>query len=115
MRMIRTRTIEDHFELCINHMIVQTSLVVMSALTSVHVSLTLCNRSSDETDGAAGSVTRSIFVRFTSNFVTGRNMPRKKGLEKVEIQKLHTTTPEHLTDDELLLSTFCAEDLAMLN
>ena len=24
---------------------------------------------------------------------------------------LHTTVPEHLTDDELLLSTFCAEDL----
>ncbi len=24
---------------------------------------------------------------------------------------LHTTAPEHLTDDELLLSTFCAEDL----
>jgi len=29
-------------------------------------------------------------------------MPRKKGLEEAEIQKLHTTTPEHLTDDELL-------------
>ena len=39
-------------------------------------------------------------------------MPRKKGLEEAEIQKLHTTAPEHLTDDELLLSTFCAEDLA---
>ncbi len=38
-------------------------------------------------------------------------MPRKKGLEEAEIQKLHTTAPEHLTDDELL-STFCAEDLA---
>ena len=39
-------------------------------------------------------------------------MPRKKGLEEAEIQKLHTTAPEHLTDDELLLSTFCVEDLA---
>jgi hypothetical protein len=39
-------------------------------------------------------------------------MSRKKGLEEAEIQKLHTTVPEHLTDDELLLSTFCAEDLA---
>ena len=94
-----------------------------------------------------GSVTHSIFVRFTSNFVhlhplpplqervmsrfslinfflpkflldgnltkslTGREMPRKRGLEEAEIQKLHTTAPEHLTDDELLLSTFCAEDL----
>jgi hypothetical protein len=38
-------------------------------------------------------------------------MSRKKGLEEAEIQKLHTTAPEYLTDDELLLSTFCAEDL----
>jgi hypothetical protein len=48
----------------------------------------------------------------TSKSLTGREMPRKKGLEEAEIQKLHTTAPEHLTDDELLLSTFCAEDLA---
>ena len=27
------------------------------------------------------------------------------------VQKLHTTPPENLTDDELLLRTFCAEDL----
>jgi hypothetical protein len=39
-------------------------------------------------------------------------MPREKGLEEAEIQKLYTTEPEHLTDDELLLSTFCAEDIA---
>ena len=38
-------------------------------------------------------------------------MPRNKGLVETEIQKLHTTTPEHLTDDELLLSAFCAGDL----
>jgi hypothetical protein len=38
-------------------------------------------------------------------------MPRKKGLEEAEIQKLYTTAPDHLTDDELLLSTFCAIDL----
>jgi hypothetical protein len=44
--------------------------------------------------------------------LTGREMQRKNGLEEAEIQKLHTTAPEHLTDDELLLSTFCAEDLA---
>jgi hypothetical protein len=44
--------------------------------------------------------------------LTGREMPRKKGLGDAEIQKLHTTAPEHLTDDELLLSTFCAEGLA---
>ena len=124
------------------------TLVVTSALTSADVSLTSGSRSPDETDGAAGSVTHSIFVRFTSNFVhlhplpplqervmsrfslvkfflpkflldrnlrkslTGREIPRKKGLGEAEIQKLYTTAPEHLTDDELLLSTFCAEDLA---
>jgi hypothetical protein len=89
--------------------------------------------SPDETDGTEGSVTHSIFVRFTSNFVylhpipplqervmsrfslvnfflpqflldgnltkslTGREIPRTKGLEEVEIQ--------------ILLSTFCGEDL----
>ncbi len=26
-------------------------------------------------------------------------MPRKKGLEEAEIQKLHTTAPENLTDE----------------
>ena len=122
-------------------------LVVTSALTSADISLTSGTRSPDETDGTVGSVTHSIFVLFTSNFVhlhplpplqervmsrfslinfflpkfqldgnlrkslTGREMQRKQGLEEAEIQKLHTTAPEHLTDDELLLSTFCAEDL----
>ena len=28
-----------------------------------------------------------------------------KGLQEVDIQKLHTTTPDQLTDQELLLST----------
>jgi hypothetical protein len=28
------------------------------------------------------------------------------------IQKIHTTVSEHVAHDELLLSTFCAEDLA---
>jgi hypothetical protein len=36
--------------------------------------------------------------------LTGREMSRKKGLEDAEIQKLHTTAPELLTDDELLLA-----------
>jgi hypothetical protein len=39
-------------------------------------------------------------------------MPRaSKGLEEGDIQKLHTTPPEQLTDEELLLSTFCVDDL----
>ena len=99
-------------------------------LTSTDVSLTSGIRSPDETDGVAGSVTPSIFVGFTSNFVnlhplpplqervmsrfslinfflpkflldgnltkslTGREIPRKKGLEEAEIQKLHTTEPD---------------------
>ncbi len=38
-------------------------------------------------------------------------MQRKQGLEEAEIQKIHTTAPEHLTDDKLLLSTLCTEGL----
>jgi hypothetical protein len=45
-----------------------------------------------------GNLTKSL---------TGREIPGKQGLEEAEIQKLHTTTSEHVTDDELLLSTFC--------
>ncbi len=45
------------------------TLVVMSVLTSVDVRLTSDNRSPDEIDGTVGSVTHSIFIRFTSNFV----------------------------------------------
>jgi hypothetical protein len=55
-----------------------------------------------------------VFLKYltgTSKSLTGREMPRKKGLEEAEIQKMYTTTPEHLTDDELLLSTLCEEDL----
>ena len=39
-------------------------------------------------------------------------MMRKKGLQEDDIQKLHTTAPEQLTDQELLLSTISAADLA---
>ena len=46
-----------------------TDLVVTSSLTSADISLTSGTRSPDETDGAAGSVTHSVFVRLTSNFV----------------------------------------------
>ena len=34
-----------------------------------------------------------------------------KGLQEDDIQKLHTTAPEQLTDQELLLSTISAADL----
>jgi hypothetical protein len=56
-----------------------TLLVVTSALTSADVSLTSGSRSPDGTDGAAGSVTRSIFVRFTSNFVHLHSLPPLQG------------------------------------
>jgi hypothetical protein len=35
----------------------------------------------------------------------------KKGLQEDGIQKLHTTAPEQLTDQELLLSTISVLDL----
>ncbi len=47
------------------------SLVVTSVLTSADVSLTLGSRSPDETDGAAVSVTHSIFVRFVQKTLPG--------------------------------------------
>ena len=39
-------------------------------------------------------------------------MMRNKVLREDDIQKLHTTAPEQLTDQELLLSTISAADLA---
>ncbi len=50
-------------------------------------------------------------VPINNNVPYVREMQRKQGLEEAEIQKLHTTAPEHLTDDKLLLSTLCAEGL----
>ncbi len=43
------------------------------------VNLTSDSRSPDETDGAAGSVTHSIYVRFTSNFVHLHSLPPLQG------------------------------------
>ena len=56
----------------------------------------------------------SIFL--FPNFTDGkpdekREMMRNKGLQEDDIQKLHTTAPEQLTDQELLLSTISAADL----
>ncbi len=39
-------------------------------------------------------------------------MIRNKGLQEDDIQKLHTTAPEQLTDQELLLSTISVTDFA---
>jgi hypothetical protein len=38
-------------------------------------------------------------------------MMQKRGLQEDDIQKLHTTTPEQLTDQELLLNTISVTDL----
>ena len=38
-------------------------------------------------------------------------MRASKVLEEDDIKKLHTTPPEQLTDEEILLSTFCVDDL----
>ncbi len=42
---------------------------------------------------------------------SGKMLCVSKGLEEDDIQKLYTTAPEQLTDEELLLSTFCVDDL----
>jgi hypothetical protein len=42
-------------------------------------------------------------------------MMHKKGLQEDDIQKFHTTVPEQLTDQELLLSTISATDLVRKN
>ncbi len=41
-----------------------------------------------------------------------REMMRNKGLQEDDIQKLHTTAPQQLTDHELFLSKISAADLA---
>jgi hypothetical protein len=38
-------------------------------------------------------------------------MMHNKGLQEDDMQKIHTTPPEQLTDQELLLSTISATDL----
>ena len=38
-------------------------------------------------------------------------MMRNKGLQEDDIQKIHTTVPEELTDQELHLSTISVSDL----
>ena len=40
-----------------------------------------------------------------------REMMRTEGLQEDDIQKLHTTVPDQLTDQELLLSTISVADL----
>ncbi len=55
-----------------------------------------------------------FYPKFSSNGKPDekREMMRNKSLQEDDIQKLHTTAPEQLTDQELLLSTISAADLA---
>jgi len=66
-----------------------------------------------------GHVTHPYFFNFfipkfylTEKPDEKREMMRNKVLREDDIQKLHTTAPEQLTDQELLLSTISAADLA---
>jgi hypothetical protein len=66
-----------------------------------------------------GHVTHPYFFNFfipkfylTEKPDEKREMMRNKVLREDDIQKLHTTAPEQLTDQELLLSTISATDLA---
>jgi hypothetical protein len=76
-------------------------LVVTSALTSADVSLTSGNRSPDETDGAAGSVTHSIFVRFTSNFVHLHSLPSLQERIMSRFSLINFCLPKFLLDGNL--------------
>jgi hypothetical protein len=73
-------------------------LVVTSALTSDDVSLTSGRRSPDETDGTAGSVTHSIFVRFTSNFVHLHSLPPLQGRIMSRFSLINFLLPKFLLD-----------------
>ena len=76
-------------------------LVVTSALTSADVSLTSGSRSPDETDGAAGSVTHSIFVRFTSNFVHLHSLPPLQERVMSRFSLINFFLPKFLLDVNL--------------
>jgi hypothetical protein len=53
-----------------------------------------------------------IFFHLTENPDDKGEMTRNKDLQEDDIQKIHTTAPEQLTDQELLLSTISSSDLA---
>ena len=70
-------------------------------LKSADVSLTSGRRSPDETDGAAGSVTHSIFVRFTSNFVHLHSLPPLQGRIMSRFSLINFLLPKFLLDGNL--------------
>jgi hypothetical protein len=76
-------------------------LVVTSVLTSVDVRLTSGNRSPDETDGTTGSVTPSIFVRFTSNLVHLHPLPPLQERVMSRFSLINFFLPKFLLDGNL--------------
>ena len=78
-----------------------SNFIVTSALTSADVSLTSGSRSPDETDGAAGSVTHSIFVRFTSNFVHLHPLPPLEERVMSRFSLINFFLPKFLLDGNL--------------
>jgi hypothetical protein len=70
-------------------------------LTSTDVSLTSGSRSPDETDGVAGSVTPSIFVGFTSNFVNLHPLPPLQERVMSRFSLINFFLPKFLLDGNL--------------
>ena len=85
--------------------IMKSPLVVTSALTSADVNLTSGTKSPEETDGAVGSVTRSVFARFTSSFLHLHLSPPSKTYHLTVSHSLifliknpNLTEPDEITD-----------------
>ncbi len=83
---------------------------VTSALTSADVSLTSGSRSPDETDGASGSVTHSIFVRFTSNFVHLHSFPPLQERVMSRFSLINFFLPKFLLDVNLEITDWKGND-----
>ena len=99
-----TSSMSMHLHFCVEEGVLPIKpvlLVVTSALTSADVSLTSGSRSPDETDGAAGSVTHSIFVRFTSNFVHLHSLPPLQERVMSRFSLINFFLPKFLLDVNL--------------
>ncbi len=81
--------------------LVTVTLVVTSTLTSTDVSLTSGIRSPDETDGTVGSVTQSMLVRFTSNFVHLHSLPLLQERVMSQFSLINFFLPKFLLDVNL--------------
>ena len=91
-----------------------TSDFFSDALVSKAILVTAqCVDSIIRTRGTVSPESTRPGVKCSSNWTPThlREIPcASKGLEEVDIQNLYTTPPEQLTDEELLLNTFCVND-----